>query len=51
VARDRSSRRLTDGMAPYTRFVRTEQQRWREAREMLAAWRGRAARILLDHRH
>jgi small GTP-binding protein len=46
TARERSSRRLTDGMAPYARFVRTEQQRWRDVRETLSAWRGRAAAML-----
>ena len=46
TARERASRRLTDGMAPYVRFVRSEQQRWREAGETLAAWRRRAAAIL-----
>ena len=46
TARERGSRRLDDGLAPYARFVRTEQQRWREARATLAGWRGRAARFL-----
>ena len=46
TARERGSRRLEDGLAPYARFVRTEQQRWREARATLAAWRGRAASVL-----
>ena len=45
-ARERGSRRFDDGLAPYARFVRSEQQRWRDARATLAAWRGRAAGIL-----
>ena len=46
TARERGSRRLDDGLAPYARFVRTEQQRWRDARATLAGWRGRAAGFL-----
>jgi small GTP-binding protein len=45
-ARERGSRRLDDGLAPYARFVRSEQHRWREARATLAGWRGRAAGFL-----
>ncbi|HYN10100.1 MAG TPA: dynamin family protein [Vicinamibacterales bacterium] len=46
TARERGSRRLDDGLAPYARFVRSEQHRWREARATLAAWRARAAGFL-----
>jgi small GTP-binding protein len=42
-ARHDSARRLDDGFAPYARFVRSEQQRWRDTRDTLAAWRRRAA--------
>jgi small GTP-binding protein len=46
TARERGSRRLEDGLAPYARFVRTEQQRWRDVGSTLAGWRGRAASLL-----
>lgn len=42
-ARDRSTLRLADGLAPYSRFVRAEQSRWSELRAALQAWRSRAA--------
>ncbi len=42
-ARDRSTLRLADGLAPYSRFVRAEQTRWHDLRSALQAWRGRAA--------
>jgi GTP-binding protein EngB required for normal cell division len=41
TARDRSAQRLTDGIAPYSRFVRAEQGKWTEARTALEAWRRR----------
>src|SRR5688572_19212276 len=41
TARDRSARRLTDGIAPYSRFVRAEQGKWTGARTALEAWRRR----------
>ncbi|MEO5820377.1 MAG: dynamin family protein [Vicinamibacteraceae bacterium] len=43
TARDRSAQRLTDGIAPYSRFVRAEQGKWTGARIALEAWRGRSA--------
>lgn len=46
TARDRGGRRLEDGLAPYARFVRTEQTRWREIRATLSSWRDRAAGFL-----
>jgi small GTP-binding protein len=42
-ARDRSTLRLADGLAPYARFVRAEQSRWAGLRDTLQAWRDRAA--------
>jgi hypothetical protein len=45
TARDRSAQRLTDGLAPYSRFVRAEQGRWAGARTALAAWRERVAAL------
>jgi small GTP-binding protein len=41
-ARDRSTLRLADGIAPYSRFVRAEQSRWADVRSALATWRSRA---------
>ena len=45
AARDRSARRLADGMAPYSRFVRAEQAKWTDARSALDAWRTRGAAL------
>jgi hypothetical protein len=42
TARDRSAQRLSDGIAPYSRFVRAEQGKWTGARTALEAWRRRA---------
>ena len=42
TARDRSARRLGDGIGPYSRFVRAEQSKWTDVQTMLAAWRTRA---------
>lgn len=47
-ARERSRNRLTDAVAPYSRFVRAEEQRWRTAQEALTRLAGKAA-VLLDH--
>jgi small GTP-binding protein len=44
-ARDRSTLRLVDGLAPYARFVRAEERRWLTLREALAAWRVRAGQV------
>jgi small GTP-binding protein len=44
-ARNRSTRRLADAVAPYARFVRTEQAKWTETRTALEAWRNRAAAL------
>ncbi len=41
-ARDRSAHRLADGIAPYSRFVRAEQAKWKDVRATLDAWRRRA---------
>jgi hypothetical protein len=46
AARERGVQRLADGLAPYSRFVRAEQQKWGGIRAALAEWRGRAARLL-----
>jgi len=42
-ARERGQRRLDEAMAPYSRFVRAERERWTEARNVLASLRDRAA--------
>jgi small GTP-binding protein len=46
AARDRGVQRLADGLAPYSRFVRAEQQKWSDIRTALAGWRGRAAQLM-----
>jgi small GTP-binding protein len=46
TARDRSAHRLADGIAPYGRFVRAEQARWKDVRSTLDAWRRRADALL-----
>ncbi len=46
TARDRSTLRLADLLAPYSRFVRAEDSRWRDLRVALDAWRGRAMALL-----
>jgi len=48
-ARDRSTRRLADGIAPYTRFVRAEHTKWTEVREALDTWRARAVALQQPH--
>jgi hypothetical protein len=40
-ARDRSVQRLNDSIAPYSRFVRAAESKWREARTALERWRTR----------
>lgn len=45
-ARSRSALRLQDGVAPYARFVQSEQTRWRDALRTLEALRGRVAALL-----
>ena len=45
-AHERGARRLADGLAPYARFVRAEQERWEGLRDTMAAWRGRAASLM-----
>ena len=42
-ARDRGKTRIDDAMAPYSRFVRAERERWSEARSTLTALRDQAA--------
>jgi small GTP-binding protein len=46
AARDRSTRRLADSLAPYSRFVRAEQVKWTDTRTALETWRGRVAALL-----
>jgi hypothetical protein len=46
AARERGVQRLADGLAPYSRFVRAEQQKWSEVRETMSGWRGRAAQLM-----
>jgi small GTP-binding protein len=45
-AREQSQLRLDDAVAPYARFVRAEEGRWREAQQMLAAVSARIANVL-----
>jgi hypothetical protein len=46
TARDRSTRRLADNLAPYSRFVRAEQIKWTDVRTALETWRTVAARLV-----
>jgi hypothetical protein len=48
AARERGVQRLADGLAPYSRFVRAEQQKWGGIRATLAGWRGRATQLLAE---
>jgi hypothetical protein len=45
-AREQSQLRLTDAVAPYARFVRAEETRWRDAQHTLAALSERTAAVL-----
>jgi len=45
-AQEQSAHRLTDATAPYTRFVRGEEQRWKDAQRTLATLRDRTTGIL-----
>lgn len=45
ASQERSAQRLTDGLAPYSRFVRAEHARWEEYRNVLSEWRVRARRL------
>jgi small GTP-binding protein len=45
-AQEQSTNRLTDTIAPYARFVRAEDQRWRDAQRTLATLRDRTADFL-----
>jgi small GTP-binding protein len=45
-AQGRSASRIADAVAPYARFVKSEQARWSEARGQLTALRDRAAAFL-----
>ena len=47
-AQGRSSSRLADAMAPYSRFVRAEQARWDDLRTSLDALNGRVRALLAD---
>jgi small GTP-binding protein len=46
AARDRSAQRLADGIAPYSRFVRSEQAKWTGVRDALKGWRMQASAAL-----
>jgi small GTP-binding protein len=46
AAQQRSAERLDTAVAPYARFVRTEQQRWQELAQRLDGWQHRAAALL-----
>jgi small GTP-binding protein len=48
AARARGVERLGDGLAPYSRFVRAEEQKWTDLRTALAGWRGRASQLLAE---
>ena len=50
-AQELSAHRLTDAVAPYARFVRAEDQRWREAQRTLAALRERTGSFLAQLAH
>jgi small GTP-binding protein len=45
-AQERSVRRFADSMAPYSRFVRAERERWTAHRSSLTALRGRVNQLL-----
>jgi hypothetical protein len=45
-AREQSQLRLGDAVAPYARFVRAEEGRWRDAQQMLAALSARIGNVL-----
>jgi small GTP-binding protein len=47
-AQDRSGQRLSDAIAPYSRFVRAEQSRWTELQAALDALRSRISRLSAD---
>ena len=46
ASQQRSAQRLADGLAPYSRFVRSEHGRWEGVRSALSGWRGRASRLI-----
>jgi small GTP-binding protein len=48
TAQERSQLRIADASAPYARFVRTEEGRWRGARRRLDELRGRLAALLQE---
>src|SRR4051812_19307119 len=45
-ARERSQLRLADAVAPYSRFVRAEEERWRQAQQTLQALTDRTNAVL-----
>ena len=47
-AQERSGQRLSDAIAPYSRFVRSEQTRWNELKGTLDALRNRISRLSAD---
>jgi small GTP-binding protein len=46
AAGEREAQRLADGVAPYSRFVRAEQNRWTGVQSAMGAWRERANRLI-----
>jgi small GTP-binding protein len=50
-AQEHSAHRLTDAVAPYARFVRAEDQRWRDAQRTLATLRERTGGFLAQLAH
>jgi hypothetical protein len=45
-AREQSGHRLADAVAPYTRFVDSEERRWSEAQQTLTRLRERTTALL-----
>jgi hypothetical protein len=50
TAQQQGQRRLADASAPYARFVRAEEERWRGAQQRLADLRARLAALLTSLR-
>jgi hypothetical protein len=46
TARGRSGQRLSESIAPYSRFVRAEQTKWTDACTALDAWRAKASALV-----
>jgi small GTP-binding protein len=47
-AQERSAERITTAVAPYSRFVKAEEQRWRDASAQLSSLRDRTAAFLSE---